>query len=51
MTKDQVVNAALLSVGTTFTGLGVVMVNNNFWYAVVAILVGFAAFGLREILP
>lgn len=51
MTKDNIVNAALLSVGTGFTGAGIVMLSTNFWYAVIAVIIGFSAFGLREILP
>lgn len=51
MTQDNITNAALLSVGTTFTGAGVVLLQTNFWYAVAAVLVGFLAFGLREVLP
>lgn len=51
MTQDNMVNAALLSVGTTFTGVGVVLVQTNIWYAIAAVLVGFLAFGLREVLP
>jgi hypothetical protein len=51
MTQDNITNAALLSVGTAFTGAGVVMLQSNVWYSVALVLVGFLAFGLREVLP
>lgn len=51
MTQETIVNSSLLSVGTALTAFGVVIIQTNFWYGIVAILVGFGAYGLREVLP
>jgi len=51
MTKNNTINAALLSVGAFFLGLVPVVYPTNFWYAVVSTVVGIAAFCAYELLP
>ena len=51
MTTNDVINDSLLTVGGAFVGEAVRLLSTNFWYAVVAVIVGTAVFAVREVLP
>lgn len=51
MTKEDIINATLLTVGGAFSAEAVRLLSTNFWYAVVSAVIGTAIFVVREILP
>jgi hypothetical protein len=51
MTKENGINAILLTAGVAFTGEGINLLQSNLLLAVLAVVVGLAIFAVREMLP
>lgn len=51
MTSNDIVNASLLTVGGAFVAEAIRLLATNFYFAVIAAVVGTAIFSIREILP
>lgn len=51
MTKNDTVNTSLLTIGTIFVSLIPASFQTNFWYGIVATIVGVGVFTVYELLP
>jgi len=51
MSKTEIVNASLLSMGVFFVGVVPTIFSTNFWGAIVCAVLGVAIFAVREVLP
>jgi hypothetical protein len=51
MAQEDIINASLLTLGGAFVGYAGTALATNFWYAVMAAVIGTAIFWVRELIP